>query len=110
MSEDGIFDGSLSASSVTDIYYIIRRERKSKEIAITSLKRALGSLSVAAVRGDEIRRAIALDWDDFEDAVQYAVGESIGIDYVVTRDSAGFTGTAVPVVSPAVFLALISGG
>jgi predicted nucleic acid-binding protein len=110
LSEDGIFNGSLSASSVTDIYYIIRRERKSKEIAMTSLKRALGSLSVAAVKGDEIRRAIDLGWDDFEDAVQYVAGESIGVGYVVTRDSAGFTGATVPVVSPAAFLALITGG
>ena len=90
----------ISASSATDIYYIIRRIRKSKEIAISLLKGLLTSIDIAAVTGNEIRRAIDLDWGDFEDAVQYAVGKNLEVDYIVTRNISDFDSALLPVVTP----------
>ena len=90
----------LSASAITDIYYIVSRAKKSKKIAMSLIKDLLESVDVAAVTGNEIRQAVSLDWDDFEDAVQYAAGESIAVDYIVTRNKADFASAALPVVSP----------
>ena len=106
LSKLGI-DLFLSASTVTDIYYIVTRSLKSKKIAINLLKDLLKNVDVAAVTGNEIRQAINLDWDDFEDAVQYATGESIAVDYIVTRNKSDFSSAALPVVSPDELLALL---
>jgi predicted nucleic-acid-binding protein len=97
----------ISASAITDIYYIVRKNRGSKETAMTLLKTMLLSVDAASVTGNEIRRAIALDWGDFEDAVQYAAGERIAVDYVITRNAADFAFAAIPVISPEELLAMI---
>ena len=44
---------------------------------------------------------------DFEDAVQYAAGEHIQADYIVTRDTGGYTDDDIPAIQPADFLAII---
>jgi predicted nucleic acid-binding protein len=97
----------ISASTITDIYYIARKSKSSKKIAITLIKDLLENVDVAAVTSNEIRQAVSLDWGDFEDAVQYAVGESIAVNYIVTRNKADFASTTLPVVSPEELLALL---
>ena len=96
----------VSASAVTDIFYIIHKH-KGKDAAISLLKQILLSVDIATVSGAEIRRAIALDWNDFEDAVQYAVGESLAVDYVVTRNAADFNSAGLRVVSPEELLHIV---
>jgi predicted nucleic acid-binding protein len=90
----------ISASTVTDIYYITRKELKNKESALALLKNLLTSVDVAAVTNNEIYRAIDLNWSDLEDAVQYAAGETLAVDYLVTRNISDFTAAAYPVVTP----------
>ncbi|MDR1837004.1 MAG: PIN domain-containing protein [Treponema sp.] len=98
----------LSASTVTDIYYIIRKELKNKETALTLLKNLLVNVDVAAVTNNEIYRAIDLNWDDLEDAVQYAAGETIAVDYLVTRNTSDFSATDYPVVTPDELLSILT--
>ena len=90
----------ISASTVTDIFYIIQKEHKNKSTALSLLKYLLSIVDIAAVSRDEIYRAIDLNWGDFEDAVQYAVGESILVDYIVTRNITDFSSATLPVISP----------
>jgi len=71
------------------------------------IKKLLTTVDIAAVTGNEIRQAISLDWNDFEDAVQYAAGESIAVDYIVTRNKSDFASAVLPIVSPDEFLALL---
>jgi predicted nucleic acid-binding protein len=97
----------LSASTITDIYYIVSKALKSKKIAMSLLKNLLVSVDIAAVTGNEIRQAIGLDWGDFEDAVQYASGETIAVDYIVTRNKSDFVSAIIPIVSPDELLALL---
>jgi predicted nucleic-acid-binding protein len=99
----------VSASSITDIYYIIRKEKQSKEIARMLLENLLSKVSVASISDKEIRQALNLNWADFEDAVQYAVGESLAVDYIVTRNIADFASAAFPVVSPEQLLNIVVG-
>jgi len=99
----------VSASTVTDIYYIIRKELKNKETALALLKNLLKSVDVAAVASNEIRRAIDLDWSDLEDAVQYAAGETIAVDYLVTRNTSDFIAADYPVVTPDELLSILVG-
>ena len=104
----GGFELYISASTITDLYYIINKEYKSKEKSIFLLKNLLMSVDIAAVTGSEIRKAIELDWGDFEDAVQFAAGESIAVDYIVTRNTSDFASITIPVVAPDELLRLIT--
>jgi predicted nucleic acid-binding protein len=99
----------LSASTVTDIYYIIRKQLKDKAAALTLLKNLLASVEIAAVTNNEIHRAIDLNWSDLEDAVQYAAGETIAVDYLVTRNISDFTVIGFPVVTPDELLTIVTG-
>ena len=98
----------VSSSTITDLYYIIRRELKSKEKSILLLKNLIINVDIAAVSGSEIRKAIDLDWSDFEDAVQFAAGESIAVDYLVTRNTSDFASASMPVVTPDDLLRIIT--
>ena len=97
----------ISASTITDIYYIVRKSTGNKKTAITLIKDLLENIDIAAVTGNEIRQAINLDWGDFEDAVQYAAGETIAVDYIVTRNKKDFASAVLPVVTPDELLELL---
>ena len=84
-AEQNLLTGFISASAVTDIYYITKK-RHGKEIALKAVKKILQVFHPATVTGDDIFKALDLDWGDFEDAVQYIVGESCSIDFIVTRN------------------------
>ncbi|GHV75416.1 twitching motility protein PilT [Spirochaetia bacterium] len=99
----------VSASAITDIYYISRKQTGSKKTAMELLKRLLLNVGAATVSGAEIRRAIALDWGDFEDAVQYAAGESLAVDYIVTRNPADFSSSPIEAVTPDQFIRRVTG-
>ena len=107
LSKGGV-DLFVSASTVTDIYYIVSRAMKSKKIAMSLLKKLLVNVNVAAVTENEIRQAVNLDWGDFEDAVQYAAGESLAVDYIVTRNVKDFTLSPIKAVTPEQCINLIT--
>ncbi|MDR1318883.1 MAG: hypothetical protein LBJ90_04590, partial [Treponema sp.] len=65
------------------------------------------SVDNAKVSGAELHRSIALDWNDVEDAVQYTEGESLAVDYVVTRNAADFNAVELRVLSPEELLHIV---
>ena len=44
------------------------------------------------------------NWKDFEDAVQYTVAESNGIDCIITRNIKDFEEQEIPCLSPKEFV------
>ena len=77
----------VSASAITDIYYIANKQMNDRESVRDLLKRLLMVVSVAAVSEREIQNALNLAWGDFEDSVQYSVALMNEIDGIVTRNS-----------------------
>jgi predicted nucleic acid-binding protein len=100
----GTFAGFVSASSVTDIYYFLRKRYKDSVTAISLLKTLLNVLDVLTVDRHMIDVAIDSGMEDFEDAVQAAAAQDFGIDIVVTRDKTGFSNSTLQVYSPEEFL------
>ena len=107
LSKGGI-DLFISATTITDIYYIVQKILKDQNATMCLLKNLLESVQIASVNDSEIRRAIVLGWDDFEDAVQYATGENIAVDYLVTRNTTDYNSVAFPVVTPDELLNIIT--
>lgn len=94
------FDEFVSASAITDIYYIAQRTVKDKEAAKNLLNKLVQVVSVAAVSEDEINHALGLNWEDFEDSVQYSVALSGNMDGVVTRNLDDYRKSELPIWSP----------
>jgi predicted nucleic acid-binding protein len=107
LSEKEIIDGYVTASSITDIFYITNKTYKDKQKSMGLLKELLKTIRIAAVSGEEIYRAIELDWNDFEDAVQYTAGEQLHADYIITRDTGGYINSSITVITPSDFLDFI---
>ena len=100
----------VSASSITDIYYVLRRAFKDRDVALEKLKDIRTVIGILPVTETDIDHAIRRNWRDFEDAVQYSVAESNGVDFIISRDEKGFEEKTIPCYSPNEFLRLISNG
>ena len=90
----------ISASTVTDIYYITYKNLKNHQIVRGLFKDLFKFVGVVTVTDKDIHAAFALDWKDFEDSVQYAVAKSNNFDGIVTRNMGGFTDDAIKIFTP----------
>jgi len=90
----------ISASTVTDIYYITYKNLKNRQVVRNLFKELFEFVGVVTVTDKDIHAAFALDWKDFEDSVQYAVAKSNNFDAIVTRNMEGFTDDAVKIFTP----------
>jgi predicted nucleic acid-binding protein len=95
----GEIEGFIAATTITNIYYIVRKAAGivAAQDAITQI---LTDLYICPVDRSVIEQAIALNFRDFEDAVQYACAIAHGLNVIVTRDVSGFVSGEIPVVSP----------
>ena len=84
----------ISASAVTDIFYVLRKSLGSAQQAKEHIDQLAQVVSFALMRA----------MPDFEDAVVDAVAERSGASYILTRNIKDFTGSVVPAILPADFL------
>ena len=78
------FSAVVSASAVTDIFYLLNKE---KVDAIAFLKDFLLAVDVLGVDKTIIMYALYSGWTDFEDAVQAQVAIENDIDALITRNT-----------------------
>lgn len=96
----------VTASSITDIYYIAYQTLRNKEKVKQMLRKLLKIVLIAGVSGDEIRNALTLSWRDFEDSVQYSVALMQEMDGIVTRNPSDYKEAEMKVWRPEEFLLL----
>lgn len=89
-------EGVISASSITDIYYILRKrigDGKARE-AIWNL---MAVFEVADVNAEICSTALGTPMKDFEDAVLAVCAKQAGAEKVVTGDEAFLKETGSPI-------------
>ena len=101
--EEKTFQGFVSASAITDVYFLVEKVKK-RDLALLAIKKVVRMLTVIPVNLETIETAIDSGMYDFEDAVQAAAARDFGIDIVVTRDKTGFHDSGLRVCSPDEFL------
>ena len=104
--ETGAVQGFVAAHTVTTLHYLLAKhlgKAKTRRVLMDLLQ----LLRVVTVDEDRLRHALGLNWTDFEDAVQAACAERAEVDYLVTRDKAGFKKSAVRPITPSELLALV---
>ncbi len=97
-------DFFISASSITDIFYLLRKFIKNPDEAKNHLNSLLEIVSIAGVDETCIKNALNSSWKDFEDAVQHEASVQIGADYIVTRNIDDFHHSFIQVITPTEFL------
>ena len=95
--------GVISAISVPNIVYILRKELdpdKTKEI----IDRLLLIFDVAELKAEDLRKAAEMKTADYEDAIQMCCADRINADFIVTRNIRDFVSSPVSAVKPSELL------
>lgn len=91
--------GSVTATTLTDIFYIARRHTRSIEQARQAIIEILNVMEICPVSRVVLESALGFGLVDFEDAVQVACAVAQGLDAIVTRDRQDFVSSPVTVLS-----------
>jgi predicted nucleic acid-binding protein len=97
---------SITANSVTDIYYLIRKHLQNPQEARLILLKLFSLFQIIAVTGTDCEKALELNTSDYEDALQIICAQKSEIDYIITRNLKDFSNSPVPVISPGDFIAM----
>ena len=92
--EQGKIAGYISASTFSDLYYIIRKAR-GRDWTLSYLNQLVTFCQIATVNQAAITMAFTTNFKDFEDAIQYSTPVVNQLDAIITRNSQDF-----PVVTP----------
>ena len=107
LNEQEVIKMYISAVSINNIYYIVRRflgHKKTIEVieALTEMTEMIGTTKA------EILQALKNDFSDFEDSIQYSSALTIkGLDVIVTRNIKYYRTSSIAVMTPLNFLKLI---
>jgi predicted nucleic acid-binding protein len=97
--EAGQVIGRITATTLTDIFYVARRHTRSIEQARQAVSETLMAMEVCPVNREILEAALSSGLADFEDALQIACAVSQGLDAILTRDTQGFLGSSIPILS-----------
>ena len=92
-------EGYLSAISIPNIAYILR-----KELSIEKLKTIIVKLniifSIIELKPNDLILATDLYFNDYEDALQSVCAKRINADYIVTRNTKDFKNSPIKAITP----------
>ncbi len=97
--EQGQIEGYVSASTFSDLYYLIRKQR-GRDWALNFLTRLSSTCQVATVNQAIISMALTTNFKDFEDAIVYGVGLLNNLDAIITRNPGDFPVTNPRIMTP----------
>ena len=89
----------------TNSFYIISKLRD-KKTSWSALKKIRLLFGVSKITEKIIDLALASNFSDFEDAVQYYVALEQKVDYIVTRNKKDYITTHIPIVTPQEYIAV----
>jgi len=96
---------TVFVSPITPInaFYTTRKE-KGKDIAFQTVEDFLKLVEIAETGKQVLQNAFALNFNDYEDAVQHECATAENLDAIVTRNTKDYKNAALPVYSPTEFL------
>ena len=100
--------GYLAAHSITNIFYILRRQFSVKERKVMLIE-LCEFIEVAGIQKEQIIDALANEnFDDVEDSLQAECARIVNADFIVTRNIADFAASPIPAILPEDFLKRMS--
>lgn len=108
LCEEHKLDGFVSASSVTDIYYLVRKYTHSNELAYKAVSKLLEIVKVYSVTNQDVLIALQKKAKDFEDCLVSVCAKSIHCNCIVTRNKKDFERLGMPALTPTEILLQIT--
>jgi predicted nucleic acid-binding protein len=93
--------------TVANLYYLLRRSHGDKD-ARRFIQELVGWADVISTSTADVKRALALPINDFEDALQVAAAIAANANLIVSRNASDYKASPVPVVTPEEFVAAIA--
>ena len=100
LCEEHKIDGFVSASCITDIYYLVRKYMHSSELAYDAIGKVLEIVKVCSVTNNDVLLAFQKKAGDFEDCLVATCAKSIGCNYIVTRNKKDFENFDILLLTP----------
>jgi predicted nucleic acid-binding protein len=91
--------GYVTATTLTDIFYISRKHTRSVEQARQAVSETLTVMLICPIDRSVLESAFNSGLVDFEDAVQIFGAAAQRLDGILTRDNKGFLSSPIPVLS-----------
>ena len=101
--EVGQIEGYISALSVPNIVYILRKELTPLK-TVQIIQQITMIFKVIDLRAADLKAAAKLLTSDYEDALQMCQAGRIGAEYIVTRNIRDFKDSKVPALKPSELL------
>lgn len=99
-NDQGIAVGYLTATTLTDIFYVARRIKNLGD-AHKAIGVCLNAFEICPVTRQTLELAHSLKGNDFEDNLQIACTQLVGLDGIVTRNPSDFESSSIPVFTTA---------
>ncbi len=108
LCENKKVQGFLPASSVTDIFYLVRRQLHSTDLAYKALGSVLDIAKVLTVTNEDVMNAYLQRASDFEDCLLATCAKANQCKAIVTRNKKDFLAFGITLLSPEELLKLYS--
>lgn len=103
---DGVtHSGWIAWHTLSNVFYLVRGHAKSSSTALQFVTDLLAWVEVAETGKADAILAAGSGMNDFEDALQLAAAFACGADIIVTRNTADFKTSPLPVMTPEQLLA-----
>lgn len=104
MCEEHRISGFVSASSVTDIYYLVKKYTHSTELSYKAIGKLLEIVKVCGVTNNDVLTAFQKKAKDFEDCLVSVCAKSNNCNYIITRNKKDFENFDVEALTPTEFI------
>lgn len=91
--------GCISALSIPNIVYIMRKELDNEKIK-DILNTFTSLFTIVDLRESDLIKGADLDFSDYEDALQSICASRVKANYIVTRNIKDFKNSSVPAIKP----------
>ena len=95
--------GCISALSIPNIVYILRKELDPQKTQ-SVVDRLFLIFQVVDLKAEDLKKAAAMKLSDFEDAVQMSCAARIKADFIVTRNIRDFSESSIVAIKPSELL------
>ena len=92
-------DGYVSALSIPNIVYVMRKELDGDKIR-QLLDTITNIVTISDLKESDLVKAAGADFNDYEDAVQSMCASRVKADYIVTRNVKDFRNSRIPAIKP----------
>lgn len=98
--------GYVSSLTFANLVYIMRKQLNPEKIEEVYRKLNL-IFEFVDLSVSDLTKAVELQWDDFEDAIQSVIAERVHADHIITRNVRDFSKSSAVAFTPSELLARI---